>query len=80
MEEDNIYLEVLKNINIDTINEEDRELIKLKFWILLGKRIERYTMGDSSSVPVEIAEELLKSICFSLRRELDNANDRVELL
>lgn len=33
---------------------------------LLAARTDRYTMGDSSSVPIETAGELLKSICFSL--------------
>ncbi len=34
---------------------------------LLPEQVERYTMGDSSSVPVELAEELLKSVCFTFR-------------
>lgn len=33
---------------------------------MLADRTERYTMGDSSSVPIETAEELFKSIGFSI--------------
>ncbi|MCM0650117.1 DUF6179 domain-containing protein [Clostridium swellfunianum] len=59
------------NIKIDkNINEEERMLIEVKIWSFLGKHIERYTMGDSTSVPIETAEELLNSICFSLELEL----------
>lgn len=67
------------NIQIDkNISEEDRILIEVKVWNLLGKHTEKYTMGDSTSVPIEIAEELLNSICFSLGLELrglDNVNE-----
>lgn len=70
MKENNIYLETLKDTKIDKISKEERDIINLKLYTLLGKRIERYTMGDSSSVPIEIAEELLKSICFSLNKKV----------
>lgn len=70
MKENNIYLETLKDTKIDKISREERDIINLKLYKLLGKRIERYTMGDSSSVPIEIAEELLKSICFSLNKKV----------
>ena len=51
----------------------------LKLWTLLGNVTERYTMGDSSSVPVEIAEELLKSITFLLNKETKNPQSIVKL-
>lgn len=35
-------------------------------WHLLAKRVKRYTMDETSSVPVETAQELLASICFTL--------------
>ncbi|MGL5414844.1 MAG: DUF6179 domain-containing protein [Clostridium sp.] len=69
-DEKNIYLEIFDNSNISEIRNDDIELIKIRLLELLGKRIEQYTMGDSSSVPVEVGEELLKSICFSLKREI----------
>jgi len=69
------------SIQIDkNISEEDRILIEVKIWNLLGKRTERYTMGDSTSVPIEIAEELLNSICFSLGLELREVMNVKEVL
>lgn len=70
MEDNNLYLELFRESALANISDEEKEIIKLKLWILLGKITERYTMGDSSSVPIEIAEELLKSICFLLKREI----------
>ena len=58
-------IEIEKNIT-----EEEKIFIEIKIWNLLGKWTGRYTMGDSTSVPVEIAEELLKSISFSIGLEL----------
>lgn len=58
-------IEIEKNIT-----EEEKIIIEIKLWNLLGKWTGRYTMGDSTSVPVEIAEELLKSISFSIGLEL----------
>jgi len=82
MEESNKSLMAFSdNIQIDkNISEEDRMLIEVKIWNLLGKRTERYTMGDSTSVPIEIAEELLNSICFSLGLELRELMNAKEVL
>ena len=60
MAENNFYLELLNNSNLANISNEEKEMMQIKLWTLLGNVTERYTMGDSSSVPVEIAEELLK--------------------
>ncbi|MGV3074317.1 DUF6179 domain-containing protein [Clostridium baratii] len=79
MEDNNFYLELLKDSNLSNISNEDKEIMKIKLWILLGKVIERYIMGDSSSVPVEIAEELLKSITFLLKKEMKNPKSKVDL-
>lgn len=62
------------------ISEEDRMLIEVKVWNFLGKHIERYTMNDSTSVPIETAEELLNSICFLLELELREAMDASRIL
>jgi hypothetical protein len=62
------------------ISEEDRMLIEVKVWNFLGKHIERYTMNDSTSVPIEIAEELLNSICFLLELELREAVNASKIL
>ncbi len=48
------------------LTEEDERIIQSKLWNLLARRTELYTMGDSSSVRIEIAQELLQSISFCL--------------
>lgn len=55
-----------KTLQQDSFTESEIAAIKCNMISLLGKRTERYTMGESSSVPVEKAEELFKSICFTL--------------
>lgn len=54
---------------------EEAQKIQGSIWRLLGRRVERFTMGDSSSVPVETAESLLRSICFSLGLHLQESGD-----
>lgn len=80
MEDDNLYLELFNKASLSNITEEEKDIIKIKLWILLGKITERYTMGDSTSVPIEIAEELLKSICFLLNREIEKPESSLKLL
>ncbi|WP_411167793.1 DUF6179 domain-containing protein [Clostridium sp. MB05] len=82
MEENNISLVSFSdNMQIDkNLGEEDRMLIELKMWNLLSKHTERYTMGNSTSVPIEVAEELLNSICFSIGLELQGLNNPKEVL
>lgn len=50
-----------------SFTQEDTLSLQIKLWELLARRTSRYTMDDSSSVPNETAEELLKGICFTLR-------------
>lgn len=40
--------------------------VQLKLWDFIGKQVERFTSGDSSSVPVEMAQELFASVCYTL--------------
>lgn len=49
-----------------SLSEADACSIQAGLWKLLAVRCARYTMDDSSSVPVETAQELLRSICFTL--------------
>jgi hypothetical protein len=51
---------------VDALADEDIRDIRFKLWKLLGKRTECFTMGDSSSVPVETAQELMESISFTI--------------
>ncbi len=57
------------------LTPEDISAIQRKLWVLLDKRTESYTMGDSSSVRVEMAEELLKSACFIIGLNFDAGAD-----
>ena len=41
--------------------------LQIKLCELLKKQVLRYTMGDSTSVPKETAQELLRSLCFTLQ-------------
>ena len=79
MADNNLYLELL-NDSLVNISNEEKEIIQISLWKLLGKVTERYTMGDSSSVPVEVAEELFKSICFLLNKEMKKSKDKIDLL
>lgn len=56
---------------IQPLTETEANRLLEKLWCLLAKRTERYTMGDSTSVPVETAQELLASICFTLQFEME---------
>ena len=50
----------------DTLSDEEWAIVQAKFWQFLGRQTRLYTADDSSSIPVETAEELLSSICFIL--------------
>lgn len=45
---------------------EDTTQLQLGLYTLLAEETARYTMGDSSSIPVETAQSLYRSICFCL--------------
>lgn len=63
-----------------TLSEEELINIQGRLWALLGNRTQRFTMGDSSSVPIETANELFKSICFTIRMYLMASEDKISLL
>jgi len=63
-----------------SLNEEEALRIQEKLWRLLVRRTTLYTMGDSSSVPVETAGELLSSICFTLNLYLKESGNSMKLL
>jgi len=58
--------------------EANIEIIQSKLWMLLEKQSDRFTMGDSSSVPVETAQELLLSICFCIEMHLNKSSNTLE--
>ncbi len=54
---------------------EDIERVQAALYKLLTSRTARFTMGDSSSVPVETAENLFRSVCFSIGLYLQNTGN-----
>lgn len=48
------------------LSPEEQLLLQQQLLSLLARQTAHYTAGDSSSVPVETAERLLRSICFTL--------------
>lgn len=56
---------------IQPLTETEANQFLEKLVCLLAKHTERYTMGDSTSVPAETARELLASICFTLQFEME---------
>lgn len=61
------------SVLIAPLNEEETGLFLRKLWQLLAKQTERYCMGDSTSIPVETAQELFASLCFTLCFEMETS-------
>lgn len=63
-----LFPDVLRADEGETLDESACRQAAQKLYKLLARRVERYTMGDHSSVPVELVEELLRSIAFTLEQ------------
>ena len=62
------------------LTPEECLAFQAELWKLLEGQTARYTIGESTSVPVETAQELLESLCFTLRvDETDTARIRLLL-
>ena len=57
---------------------QEKEMLNQKLVNLLAYTTERYTMNESSSVTVETAEELLKSVCYTLSQSFENRTFKKE--
>ncbi len=55
------------------LGAEDMPKLQLGLYTLLADETTRHTMGDSSSIPVETAQSLYRSICFCLGLRLCQA-------
>lgn len=55
----------------DGLSDAERALLRERLWALLSRQVARATQGDSTSLPVERAEELFASLCHTLRLWLD---------
>jgi hypothetical protein len=65
---------LIKSKTEEGLSPNDFKEIYLGVLALLPDQIDRFTLCDSSSVRSEVAEELLKSICFTLRLYLEAEN------
>ncbi len=68
-----------RNLRV-SLSEHDQLAFQEKLLYFLAFQTERYTAGDSSSVRVETARELLKSICFCLGVLAEQPDERWESL
>ncbi len=59
-------------------SEDDYQFLMSRLWSLLAKQTEKYTMGDSTSVTVETAQELLTSLWYTITVALDEAHTPYE--
>ena len=50
--------------------------MQAKLFALLARQVRNYTKGESDSVPVETAQALLDSICFTLGLDLEDPGER----
>ena len=64
----------------EVLTEEERQTVSQKLWELLKRRAALYTMAESSSLPVETAQELLSSLLFTLEAALGETGQPVGLL
>lgn len=68
-------------VDDEAISEEEQLALQARLWHLLARQTDYYTMGCSSSVRVEMAEELYHSLLFTLQEGLKyGAFDRAHLL
>lgn len=66
--------------NRKLFSSERIEALQLELIDLLGKEVERYTNGESSSVPVEKAQAILLSVTYSIGLYLKSFKDPEEVL
>lgn len=56
-----------------TFSASEAAAVQTRLWGLLQRQVQHYTMAESSSVPVEVAQELLKGVNYLLRQGLQGA-------
>ncbi len=55
-----------RKLEAQPLSGEEAALLQRRLWELLAWQVERYTMGESTSVPQETARELLEGLLFTL--------------
>lgn len=69
-----------KALRTGGLSGEEISRLQEKLLELLARRTALYTMGESSSIPRKTAEELLRSLCYTLRIGGDAAPERLREL
>lgn len=59
----------------EALDAQEAQKVQARLERLLARHVARYTMGDSSSIPMETAQELLASICYTLNAALAENDD-----
>ncbi len=65
-----LYAVMRTGEQMSLLSSEEIDNLQCALYALLAKQTQRYTMGDSSSIPVETAQRLLHSVCFCIGMEL----------
>lgn len=74
MDHDENFLALLSDQRIESrLTPQDIQIIQAKLWEVLSGRAESFTMGGSSSLPIETAQSLLQSACFVIHHGLGEA-------
>jgi hypothetical protein len=76
MENEETILSVLSQNLEKQLTPQETLTIRAKLWDILAKRAESYTMGGSSSVRTETAQELLKSAGFVIRHGMNAIDEQ----
>ena len=58
------------------LTQAEQQALQAKLFALLARQVRNYTQGESDSVPVETAQALLDSICFTLGLDLEDPGER----
>lgn len=58
------------------LTQAEQQALQAKLFALLARQVRNYTKGESDSVPVETAQALLDSICFTLGLDLEDLGER----
>ena len=53
---------------VEGLTADQTLTIQRQLYLLLARQTQKYTSGESSSIPEELAAELLDSICFCLEQ------------
>lgn len=61
-------------------SQSDILAAQIKLWGFLGRLVNAYTMGESTSVRIETAQELLASACYVLGIDADSASGMTAVL